>query len=72
MCLPSNAVDALMTVLGCGVLLYALFGLVTGEIYDSEEPYKIEFDKQPRTFFLYVGALHVLALVLSIWVSTPA
>ncbi len=64
MCLPSNAVDALMAVIGCGLLAYALFGLVTGEIYDSEKPYKIEFDKQPGTFFLYVGAVVALGLVL--------
>jgi hypothetical protein len=59
-----NAVDALMAVLGCGLLAYGLFGLVTGVIYDSEEPHKIEFGKQPVTFFLYVGAVFVLALVL--------
>ena len=53
-----------MAVLGCGLLAYGLFGLVTGVIYDSEEPRKIERAEQPGAFFLYVGAVFVLALVL--------
>ena len=64
MCFPANAVDALMAVLGCGLLGYGLSGLVTGLIYNSEEPHEIEFGKQPVTFFFYVGAVFVLALVL--------
>ena len=52
MCLPRTLVEALMALSGSGLLLYAVFGLVVGTIYDTEEPYRIAFAERPVTFVL--------------------
>ena len=64
MCLPRTLVEALMALSGSGLLLYALYGLAVGTIYDTEEPYRIAFAERPVTFVLHVLAVMLLALVL--------
>jgi hypothetical protein len=64
MCLPRTVVEALMALIGSGLLAYALIGLALGTIYDTEEPYKITFAERPVTFVLHVLSVAVLALVL--------
>ena len=64
MCLPRTLVEALMALSGSGLLLYAVFGLAVGTIYDTEEPYRIAFAEHPAAFVLHVLAVMLLALVL--------
>jgi hypothetical protein len=64
MCIPRTAVEALIALSGSCLLAYAVFGLVVGTIYDTEEPYKITFAERPVTFFLHVLSVATLASVL--------